>query len=81
MAPVEEDMAAKRKKVASPTGRPSKVHPDLDAAMKGKGGKRPTAKRKAKPKAKPKGKSGSKNVTAGGMVKGKRARDKYLDEI
>jgi hypothetical protein len=33
-------MATKRKKVRSPTGKPSKVNPDLDPAMKGKGGSR-----------------------------------------
>ena len=47
-------MATRRKKVASPyaDGRGSKVNPDLDDAMKGKGGKRPP--KKVKPKAKPK---------------------------
>ena len=33
----------KPKKAKSPTGRPSQVHPDLDAAMRGKGGERPAA--------------------------------------
>ena len=39
------------KKAKSPTGRPSKVHPDLAAAMRGKGGARP--KVKTAPKKKP----------------------------
>lgn len=44
-------MAARKKKAASPyaDGRGSAVDPDLDAAMAGKGGKRPP-----KPKPKPK---------------------------
>ena len=42
-------MMTKRKKAQSPYAdkRGSKVHPDLDDAMKGKGGKRPAAKKKA----------------------------------
>jgi len=31
----------KPKKAKSPTGKPSKVNPDVDDAMRGKGGKRP----------------------------------------
>ena len=66
------------KKAKSPTGKPSKVHPDLDDAMKGKGGKRPAAKKKAAPKKKKPTNKG--NTTAGGMVaKGK--RKKYLDSL
>jgi hypothetical protein len=42
---------ARAKKAKSPTGRPSKVNPDLADAMRGKGGKRPTVK--AKPRKKP----------------------------
>jgi hypothetical protein len=62
------------KKAKSPTGRPSKVNPDLEDKMKGKGGKRPPpAAKKASPK-----KKGT--VTAGGMV-GKDKRKEYLDSL
>lgn len=60
------------KKVKSPTGKPSKVNPDLEDAMKGKGGKRPVAK-KAAPKKKG-------NVTDGGMI-AKGRRKAYLDSL
>lgn len=69
------------KKVSSPTGKASKVNPDLDDAMKGKGGKRPPAPKKAAPATKGKGSNTSKDsVTAGGMVKGGK-RKAYLDSL
>ena len=59
------------KKAKSPTGKPSKVNPDVDAAMKGKKGKRPVAVQKVKPR-KPANKSLKGRSRAEKMDRGER---------